>query len=167
MNILFYVFSAVVLFCGLLVITNRNPVNSAVFLVLLLFAMTGLLVLLRAFFLAAVQVLVYAGAIMVLFLFVIMLLNVHEEETQRPSLLGLQGSAFILAALLIAFFLLMGGASPAETGAAPVLAGTTEVIGRSLFSRFVLPLEVAGMILLVAMIGVVILSRPQKEPEKP
>jgi NADH-quinone oxidoreductase subunit J len=85
-DILFYVFAALTLLCALLVVVNpfsRNPVTSAMFLVLTIISMAGLFVLLHAFFLAAVQVLVYAGAVIVLFLFVIMLLDLKEEERRR------------------------------------------------------------------------------------
>ena len=85
-DILFYVFAALTLLCGVLVVANpfsRNPVTSAMFLVLTIISMAGLFVLLHAFFLAAVQVLVYAGAVMVLFLFVIMLLDLKEEERRK------------------------------------------------------------------------------------
>ena len=93
-DILFYVFAALTLLCGVLVIANpfsRNPVTSAMFLVLTIISMAGLFVLLHAFFLAAVQVLVYAGAVMVLFLFVIMLLDLKEEERRKVKKLGLVG----------------------------------------------------------------------------
>src|ERR1051326_3122443 len=88
-DIAFYLFSALTLLCGLMVIVNRNPVTSAMFLVLCIVSMAGLFVLLEAFFLAAVQVLVYAGAVMVLFLFVIMLLDLKEEEGRRIQKFGL------------------------------------------------------------------------------
>src|ERR1700723_2103147 len=85
-DILFYVFAALTLGCGVMVIANpfsRNPVTSAMFLVLTIISMAGLFVLLHAFFLAAVQILVYAGAVIVLFLFVIMLLDLKEEERRK------------------------------------------------------------------------------------
>src|SRR6266478_4099655 len=90
-DILFYIFAALTLICGFLVIANpfsRNPVTSAMFLVLAIGSMAGLFVLLHAFFLAAVQVLVYAGAVMVLFLFVIMLLDLKAEERRKVNLMG-------------------------------------------------------------------------------
>jgi len=90
-DILFYIFAALTLICGFLVIANpfsRNPVTSAMFLVLTIGSMAGLFVLLQAFFLAAVQVLVYAGAVMVLFLFVIMLLDLKAEERRKVNLMG-------------------------------------------------------------------------------
>ena len=91
-DILFYVFAFLTLACGVLVVANpfsRNPVTSAMFLVLTIVSLAGLFVLLHAFFLAAVQVLVYAGAVMVLFLFVIMLLDLKEEERRRIKSYGL------------------------------------------------------------------------------
>ena len=91
-DILFYIFAALTLICGFLVVANpfsRNPVTSAMFLVLTIVSLAGLFVLLHAFFLAAVQVLVYAGAVMVLFLFVIMLLDLKEEERRQFSRFGL------------------------------------------------------------------------------
>src|SRR5450755_323546 len=90
-DVLFYVFAALTLLCGVLVVVNpfsRNPVTSAMFLVLTIVSMAGLFVLLHAFFLAAVQVLVYAGAVMVLFLFVIMLLDLRAEEQRRIKKTG-------------------------------------------------------------------------------
>src|SRR5665647_3300702 len=91
-DILFYVFAALTLLCGVLVVANpfsRNPVTSAMFLVLTIVSMAGLFVLLHAFFLAAVQILVYAGAVMVLFLFVIMLLDLKEEQRRSFSTFSL------------------------------------------------------------------------------
>src|SRR5579859_2977861 len=102
-DVLFYVFAALTLLCGVLVIANpfsRNPVTSAMFLVLTIISMAGLFVLLHAFFLAAVQVLVYAGAVMVLFLFVIMLLDLKVEERRKirktAVVLGLMSVGAIL-----------------------------------------------------------------------
>src|SRR5437762_12894909 len=119
-DILFYVFAALTLLCGVLVIANpfsRNPVTSAMFLVLTIISMAGLFVLLHAFFLAAVQVLVYAGAVMVLFLFVIMLLDLKEEEQRtlrRASIvLGLLTVGVIYTLLLRAFGPLSSGAGNA------------------------------------------------------
>src|SRR6185503_12475235 len=91
-DFLFYLFAAATLICGVLVVANpfsRSPVTSAMFLVLTIISMAGLFVLLHAFFLAAVQILVYAGAVMVLFLFVIMLLDLKQEEQRRIKKLGL------------------------------------------------------------------------------
>src|SRR5271167_538652 len=94
-DVLFYAFAALTLLFGVLVVANpfsRNPVTSAMFLVLTIISMAGLFVLLHAFFLAAVQIIVYAGAVMVLFLFVIMLLDLKEEQRRRIKLFGLIGA---------------------------------------------------------------------------
>src|ERR1043166_125938 len=103
---LFYLFAALTLICGLLVVVNpfsRNPVTSAMFLVLTIMSMAGLFVLLHAFFLAAVQVLVYAGAVMVLFLFVIMLLDLKEEERRKIKLFGLTTGILSVGAITALF----------------------------------------------------------------
>ena len=101
-DILFYVFAFLTLACGVLVVANpfsRNPVTSAMFLVLTVVSMAGLFVLLHAFFLAAVQVLVYAGAVMVLFLFVIMLLDLKEETRRKFSKFGVATGVISVGAL--------------------------------------------------------------------
>src|SRR5438874_8347755 len=101
---LFYIFAVLTLVCAFLVIANpfsRNPVTSAMFLVLTILSMAGLFVLLHAFFLAAVQILVYAGAVIVLFLFVIMLLNLREEERRKIKAFGLVTGLLAVAALLL------------------------------------------------------------------
>src|SRR5215217_3250113 len=100
-DIAFFIFSALTLLCGLLVISNRNPVTSAMFLVLGMVSLAGLFVLLQAFFLAAVQILVYAGAVMVLFLFVIMLLDLKEETRRRIKMARAVGGAVAVAAVLV------------------------------------------------------------------
>src|SRR5215471_14791771 len=105
-DVLFYVFAALTLLCGLLVIANpfsRNPVTSAMFLVLAIASLAGLFVLLNAFFLAAVQVLIYAGAVMVLFLFVIMLLDLKEEERRKIKSFGIVAGIIAVGTILTIF----------------------------------------------------------------
>src|SRR5215471_8445790 len=112
-GLLFYIFAFLTLLCGFLVIANpfsRNPVTSAMFLVLTIASLAGLFVLLHAFFLAAVQVLVYAGAVMVLFLFVIMLLDLKEEERRHIKVAGLLGGLVSVGAILITFGVSLGDA---------------------------------------------------------
>ena len=99
-DILFWFFSIAMLVCGLLVIANRNPVTSAMFLVLLFVFMAGLFVLLEAFFIAAIQILVYAGAVMVLFLFVIMLLDIKASERRKFKVLGVVGGIAVALAFV-------------------------------------------------------------------
>src|SRR5512144_3276284 len=111
-DVLFYIFAALTLACGFLVVANpfsRNPVTSAMFLVLAIISLAGLFVLLRAFFLAAVQVLVYAGAVMVLFLFVIMLLDLKAEERRRIRMLGVVGGVLAVGAIIAIFFNSLAG----------------------------------------------------------
>ena len=165
-DLIFYLFAAATLICGVLVVANpfsRNPVTSAMFLVLTIVSMAGLFVLLHAFFLAAVQVLVYAGAVMVLFLFVIMMLDLKEEEQRRikrvGAIIGLATAATIYTLIVRTF----GTLASEATAAAPQLEGGTAPLGRILFTDYLLPLEVISLLLLVAMVGVILLSK--KEPK--
>jgi NADH-quinone oxidoreductase subunit J len=158
-DILFYVFAFLTLLCGVLVIANpfsRNPVTSAMFLVLTIISLAGLFVLLHAYFLAAVQVLVYAGAVMVLFLFVIMLLDLKEEEHRRIKMFGLIGGLVSVGALAVIFLKALRAAVPAA--AVPNLEGQPANLGKLLFTQYLLPFEVVSVLLLVAMIGVILLS---------
>jgi NADH-quinone oxidoreductase subunit J len=160
-DMMFYVFAALTLGFGVLVIANpfsRNPVTSAMFLVLTIISMAGLFVLLHAFFLAAVQVIVYAGAVMVLFLFVIMMLDVKEEQKRKVKM------AFVFAGLLsvgaiVAIFLQSLRATNLNAHPAPVTEGDTALLGKLLFTQYVLPFEVVSVLLLVAMVGVILLSK--------
>lgn len=158
---LFYLFSAGMIYAAFLTIACRNAVNSAIALVISFFFMAGLFVLLDAVFLAAVQVLVYAGAVMVLFLFVIMLLDVVEEERRRihPIIGGI--SALAGTALFVEFVVVLRRAYHEPVAPLGNLSGTTEAVGRLLFSEYLMPFEVTSLILLVAMIGVILLSRKE------
>src|SRR5579863_961149 len=101
---LFYIFSALTLSCGAFVVLSRNPVNSAMFLVLSILSLAGLFVLLHAFFLAAVQVIVYAGAVIILFVFVIMLLDLKEEQRRRINAFGAVAGVLSVFAIGFAFW---------------------------------------------------------------
>ena len=160
-DILFYVFAALTLLCGLLVVANpfsRNPVTSAMFLVLTIISMAGLFVLLHAFFLAAVQIIVYAGAVIVLFLFVIMLLDLKEEERRKIKKFGLIAGLISVGAI-VAIFLKNLGATLFNFSSLPTLEGDTASLGKLLFTQYVLPFEVVSILLLVAMVGVIFLSK--------
>jgi NADH-quinone oxidoreductase subunit J len=164
MDALFYLFAALTLICGVLVIVNpfsNNPVTSAMFLVLTIISMAGLFVLLHAFFLAAVQVLVYAGAVMVLFLFVIMLLDLKEEQRRRIPLFnaGLGLIAVVAIGAVIIGRLWKGPFVSATEP--PTVEGATAVLGTKLFSTYVLPFEIVSLVLLVAMIGAILLSKKE------
>jgi NADH-quinone oxidoreductase subunit J len=158
---LFYCFAALTLICGFLVIANpfsNNPVTSAMFLVLAIAALAGLFVLLHAYFLAAIQVLVYAGAVMVLFLFVIMLLDLKTEERRKIKKAGFGAGVVSVGAILYIFFSSLLG-SPLNATAAPRLEGDTISLGKLLFTGYLLPFEIVSVLLLVAMVGVVLLSK--------
>lgn len=160
-DILFYIFAALTLICGFLVVANpfsRNPVTSAMFLVLTIVSLAGLFVLLHAFFLAAVQVLVYAGAVMVLFLFVIMLLDLKEEERRQFSRFGLATGVIAVGGLAALMAHTIWTTQPAGA-AVPQLEGSTAPLGKALFTQYLLPFEIVSVLLLVAMVGVILLSK--------
>lgn len=155
---LFYIFAALTLLSGLLVILNRNPITSAMFLVITIAFLAGLFVLLHAFFLAAVQILVYAGAVMVLFLFVIMLLDVRAEERRRFNAFGIGAGVIGVAALgYVLVSTIIAGRS--ASGAPATLEGATRPLGTALFTNYLLPFEIVSVLLLVAMVGVILLSK--------
>ncbi len=165
-DILFYVFAALTLLCGVLVVANpfsRNPVTSAMFLVLTILSMAGLFVLLHAFFLAAVQILVYAGAVMVLFLFVIMLLDLKEEERRKIKSFGLITGLISVGAIAAIFLKVLVKARPDANASVPTLEGDPVPLGKLLFTQYLLPFEVVSVLLLVAMVGVILLSKKDLE----
>ena len=150
------------LLCSLLVVANpfsRNPVNSAMFLVLTIISMAGLFVLLHAFFLAAVQVLVYAGAVMVLFLFVIMLLDLKEEERRKVKAFSLVAGLISVGAIVAIFIRSLLATRPGKGLPAPSVEGATMPLGKLLFTNYLLPFEIVSVLLLVAMVGVILLSK--------
>ncbi len=164
-DVLFYILAASTLICGFMVIANpfsRNPITSAMFLVLTIASLAGLFVLLHAFFLAAVQVLVYAGAVIVLFLFVIMLLDLKVEERRKVTNLGgkvlVVGGPLCVLTLVLLFIASLVN-SPLKTEATPTLEGATIPLGKLLFTEYLLPFEIVSVLLLVAMVGVVLLSK--------
>jgi len=161
-DILFYLFAFLTLLCGALVIANpfsRSPVTSAMFLVLTIISLAGLFVLLRAFFLAAAQVIVYAGAVMVLFLFVIMLLDLKEEERRKVKKLGLVAGLVSVGAIVAIFVKSLLATHPGRDSPAPTVEGATIPLGKLLFTQYLLPFEIVSILLLVAMVGVILLSK--------
>jgi len=162
----FFYFAFVIAAASVLVIAVRNPIYSAMALLVMFFHVAGLYVTLHAEFLAAVQIIVYAGAILVLYLFVVMLLNMRQDDRyhrQWPMAAAVGLTLFIEAVILTA----MKGwtAPPVATGRETTVgeAGNTEAIGDVLYSTYLFPFEVASLILLVAMIGAIILAK--KDPE--
>ena len=156
-----FIASAIAVLAGAVgVVTSRNPVHAALMLVLTLFGIAVLFVEQQAHFLAAVQVIVYAGAIVVLFLFVIMLLGVDRREDLHETLPFQRPLAAGLGVLLLVMVLALGRSTwvtaPVNTDPATGLdhgAGTVEVLGRSLFSRFLFPFEITSLLLTVAVIA--------------
>jgi NADH-quinone oxidoreductase subunit J len=160
--ILFSGLALVASISGLLVIMQRHAVYSALFLIITMGSLAGLYILLDAHFVWAVQVLVYAGAIMVLFLFVIMLLNLPREEIPwAPRDLRRILSAIALSvALLVELVIVVGRHFTLRpAGPAPEGFGTTHMIGRLLFSEFLFPFEITSIILLVAIMGAMVLGK--------
>ncbi|HLP78015.1 MAG TPA: NADH-quinone oxidoreductase subunit J [Candidatus Paceibacterota bacterium] len=158
-NGLFWVFAALALTCAVLVLVSRNPVTSAMFLVLTIASLAGLFVLLNAFFLAAIQILVYAGAVMVLFLFVIMLLDLKVEQRRKLNAFGLIGGFVSVGAIVAIFLKALFTAKPGAGLATPSAVGDTVSLGKLLFSQYLLPFEIVSVLLLVAMVGVILLSK--------
>ncbi len=166
MSFLFYLFAALALFGGIGVVICRNPVSAAFSMILSFLGLAALFIQLDAFLVGTMQILVYAGAIMVLFLFIIMLLDVREEEKRRVSLISYPGAAAVVIAFLVLVVMVLSRgdtadrALPAVTAAAP---GATDVhrIGELLFGTYWFPVQVVGVLLLVATVGVVVLSRKE------
>ena len=161
-TIVFYVFSAILLLAASRVISVKNPVHAALFLVLNFLTVALLYLVLGAPFIALAQVTVYAGAIMVLFLFVIMMLGAEKLTSSSLRVRGLRVLAVVLglvfAAEVALFLVVRGGvtAAPAE----PTLAfGDPSAVGLMLFNQYTLPFEVTSVILLAAMIGAIVLTR--------
>ena len=160
--ILFGAFALLTLLSAGMVIFARSPINSAMALVSTFFFLAGIYVLLWAHTVAVMQVLVYAGAIMVLFLFVIMLLNLGESPTRgRPTLARLAGGAAsvgLLAVLCIALLRLPEGVS-ALGPEAQASFGTMATMGQEIFTRWLFPFEAVSLLLLVAMVGAVVVAK--------
>ena len=165
--IFFYIFSAVTIGAGIMVIGSRNPVHSVLFLILAFVNSAGLFVLLGAEFLAMILVVVYVGAVAVLFLFVVMMLDVDFVQLRQGFLNYLPIGALIGVVLLAELLIVLGGwyFAPAATTApvAPVTTMTnTAALGTILYTRYILLFQAAGMVLLVAMIGAIVLTLRHK-----
>src|SRR5215467_4446906 len=156
--LLFILFGAMAIGCALALVAQRNPLYSAISLIGVFISLACLYVMLAAPFIAAVQVIVYAGAIMVLVVFVIMLLNVEQEERGRNRLKFLMPTAVVLAAVLIAevTFMLFSVDNPTPTVSNVGLTGS---IGAQLFTRYLLPFEITSILLLMAIVGAMTLAR--------
>jgi NADH-quinone oxidoreductase subunit J len=156
----FYFLSFLAVMSALMVVFSKNPIYSVLYLVITFFCVAGHYVLLNAQFLAAVHVIVYAGAIMVLFLYVIMLLNLNKDDESQKSTL-LKFSAIISAGLLL--IVIVGALRGAETATVNFNSsgntGLVKDLGRLLFNEFLLPFEIVSLLLLSAMVGAVMLGK--------
>jgi NADH-quinone oxidoreductase subunit J len=168
--IFFYLFAAITVASAIMVIASRNPVHSVLFLILAFVNAAGLFVLMGAEFLAMILIVVYVGAVAVLFLFVVMMLDVDFAELRQGILNYLPVGALIGAVLLAELLVVVGawaiGPNVASTVTAPIppmsAVSNTEALGLVLYTRYVYFFEAAGMILLVAMIGAIVLTLQHK-----
>ena len=166
--VLFYILATILVVFAFLTVTAGNPVRSAVYLISALLGMAGLFFLLEAEFVGAVQILVYVGGIMVLFLFVIMLVSVREVEAQRKA--SRQWKTAVVLAVVLSFELLFFVVRGADIFRTEALGQglieqpqtfNTESVGILLYTTYLLPFEIASVLLLVAMIAAVVLTRKQ------
>ena len=159
---LFWIFALMMLIFGAAVIINRNPVASALSLVVSFLALAALFMSLDSYFIGIIQVLVYAGAIMVLFLFIIMLLDLRAEKLRKINWIASAGGLVVALALMIQIFAVIGRFGAANKTFPPLVRSTSDDvhrIGLSLFTNYNLPFQIIGVVILVATIGVVMLSR--------
>ncbi len=163
-EIIFWFLTVMALGCALGVVLSRNPVSSVLFLIATFFAISGHYILMNAQFLAIVNIIVYAGAIMVLFLFVIMLMNLNADtEPQKNLLIQIAGgvSGGILFLVILAA-LRSASVTPLEQAATDI--GLIKNLGKTLFTKFVLPFEISSVLFLSAMIGAVVLGKKGETP---
>jgi NADH-quinone oxidoreductase subunit J len=162
-SLFFFTVAAIAIISGILVVTCKNPINSALSLVVTFFCLAIFYVMLDAPFLAAVQIMVYAGAIMVLIIFVIMLLNIQAETGKRTVHALVTGCIIAFLILCESAWLLTGGTIAKSRGpmdqALILKVGHTELIGMAMFGDFLLPFEITSLLLLTAIIGAVVLAK--------
>jgi NADH-quinone oxidoreductase subunit J len=167
LQLLFWLLTIMAIGCALGVVLSRNPVNSVIFLILTFFAISGHYLLLNAQFLAIVNIIVYAGAIMVLFLFVIMLMNLNADtEPQKSWLVQLAGvisggTLFLVLIAAIRNAHLLGVINKESSD-----IGLIKVLGQVLFKQFVLPFELSSVLFLSAMIGAIVIGKKDPEPKE-
>jgi NADH-quinone oxidoreductase subunit J len=159
---LFWIFALLMLVFGAAVVINRNPVASALSLVVSFLGLAVLFMSLDAYFVGIIQVLVYAGAIMVLFLFIIMLLDLRAERLRKINWVASAGGVVVALALLTQIFYVVGNLHAAQEKFPPLVRSTTDdvhSIGSLLFASYNLPFQIVGVLVLVATVGVVLLSK--------
>jgi NADH-quinone oxidoreductase subunit J len=160
--ILFWLFAFVMLVFGAAVIINRNPIASALSLVMCFMGLSALFVSLDAFFIGVIQILVYAGAVMVLFLFIIMLLDLRVEVRRKMNVVAFAGGLAVALAFFIQLCFVVRRLSIAQQSFPPLAAPKTDdvrSVGLLLFTDYTLPFQIIGVLILVATIGVIVLSK--------
>lgn len=170
----FYLFSAVMIAAALMVVAARNPVHSVLFLILAFINAAGLFILLGAEFLAMILIVVYVGAVAVLFLFVVMMLDVDFVQLREGFLQYLPVGALVGLILLVELIAVLGGVFLAPETAGPAVAPipppeevtNTAAIGALLYTRYIFFFQIAGLVLLVAMVGAIVLTLRHKEGVK-
>ena len=164
---LFYVFAAILVFAALRVITARNPVHAALWLVLCFFTAAGVWILLKAEFLAIALVLVYVGAVMVLFLFVVMMLDVNFDNLRTNFRSYVPVGATVGVLVLLEMTLVIVGAHVGGDAAPPTIAGSnTRALGRLIYVDYVYPFEIAAVVLLVAIVAAIALTHRKRKETK-
>jgi NADH-quinone oxidoreductase subunit J len=168
-EIFFYVFAALITLCSIMVVTARSPVAAAMFLVGDLFLLAGLYAMMDAHFIAAIQILVYAGAIVVLFMFVIMLLNLGPEGRKRLAIPAPELGVLVLTVIgFIAIGIMLAMAQPTGAGgnltpeAIAQAGGNTYTVGMVLFTKYLWPFELASILILLATIASVVIAKKDK-----
>lgn len=162
--LIFYPLAGLCVALALGVVLNQNPIGSAMSLIGMMLGLSGIFILLQAHFIAVLQVIIYAGAIMVLFMFVIMLLNLRDEshaewKVRKQNTLLTVLSGFLVAGVLYKLIEVINRGDFSSPASLPDTFGTTRQVGTVLFTEYVLPFEVASILLLVAMIGAVVLAK--------
>jgi NADH-quinone oxidoreductase subunit J len=167
-DIVFYVLSAILLFSGIRVITTRNPVHAALFLVLAFFTAAGIWLLLEAEFLAIALILVYVGAVMVLFLFVVMMLDINLDKLREGfwEYLPMAGLIGVLMVVEMTMVLAEKNLHPSEAVELPANYSNTAALGKVLYTDYLLPFELAAVVLLVAMIAAIVLTLRERKDNK-
>jgi NADH-quinone oxidoreductase subunit J len=166
-QIAFFFLAVMALASAVMVITRRNAVHSVIWLIVSLFSVGGVFLMLHAEFLFAVQVILYVGGIMVLFLFVVMLVNlevaVKQAQFTRQWQLALATAVILMAELTYGIYRGHDGFTLAQVSCAPISGGNTQALALALYQDYMLPVEIASVLLLVAMVGAVVMAKRKLE----
>jgi NADH-quinone oxidoreductase subunit J len=165
-TLIFIILAVIATGSAVSILVQRHPIYSALSLILTFIALAGIYIQMHAEFIAVMQIVIYTGAIMVLFVFVIMLLNVREGSVTTPSLrlikyFGLPLSILLMVQISLIVFKAYSGYEISLSPSAPNLAGNTAAIGKELYTRYLLPFEVTSILLLVAIIGAIVMAKKE------